>query len=122
MEANPDRTVVHDFGPDGDEPGIALHPFILTDQAESAVALILPYGLVETVRHFVDDAVHAVGGTGVAIADQRLARGVVRRVAADVYAAVAGVQQRISDNRFDTIHSARGMDWAQRAAAALLKT
>src|SRR5579871_713720 len=81
----------------GDEPRIADQVGVLAHEVEGPPLGILPDGLVEAERDFLNGAVLPVSGPDVAVADQhRLGDGGVDdHVLLDVSAAVVGVEQRV---------------------------
>src|SRR5579862_2952676 len=84
-------------------PRVTLLPEVLTHEVDRAVLRIAPDRLVETEADFVERAVHAVGGTGIAITDQA-AVGIARRVPSNEDVAPVCIQQPLLIGLFDAFY------------------
>ena len=101
----------------GHVPGITHQIFILTHEVDGAVPWIPPHGLIESEGKFVDRAILAVGGAGVAIPDFASVR-VDGDIAANVNSAVVGVKQSVLNCRFKSVDGGIGAHRAEVAVSS----
>jgi len=92
------------WGAGSDEPRGAGEVGVLGHESQGSVLRILPEGICESDRTFLDGSVLAVGTAVEAIADEAAVIWSRDGIALDVDSAVVGVQQEVLVREFETVN------------------